>query len=265
MKSDYEQRKTNRIARYQELAEKNAQKAEGQHEQASKMASVIPFGQPILIGHHSESRDRNYRKRIQKLFEKSFESEEKSKYYQHKAEVVMSNDTISSDDPNALTKLKEKLKEMERMQDFMKVANKLIRNSKLTEEQKVHLLTPFNVSEQLITQVVKGKIGFERFSLSNNSQNMTRIRKRIDQLEKLSRLTSNEITFNNVRILQNVEANRLQLFFPGKPSEETRQELKRHGFRWSPREGAWQRHISNLAVYYAREIVKQFGATSNSK
>ena len=28
-----------------------------------KALSVIPFGQPILIGHHSEKRDRNYRRR----------------------------------------------------------------------------------------------------------------------------------------------------------------------------------------------------------
>ena len=31
---------------------------------AGKRAEGIPFGQPILVGHHSERRDRNYRARI---------------------------------------------------------------------------------------------------------------------------------------------------------------------------------------------------------
>lgn len=35
---------------------------------ASKMAEVIPFGQPILVGHHSERRDRNYRSKISSGF-----------------------------------------------------------------------------------------------------------------------------------------------------------------------------------------------------
>jgi len=264
MRSDYEQRKANRIARYQELAGKNAKKAEEQHDRAKEMASVIPFDQPILIGHHSEARDRNYREKIQNLFGKSYESDEKSKYYEHKADVVMTNDAISSDDPNALEKLREKLNDMERLQGFMKAANKLIRNSKLSEEARIEMLKPFNVDDQLIEQVIKGKLGFERFSLSNNSQNMARVRKRIEQLEKNAKIESNEITVNGVRIFQNMEANRLQLFFQGKPNEEIRQQLKRNGFRWSPREGAWQRHVTRRAQYAALEIVKSINDTKSN-
>ena len=45
------------------------------HTDARDMASIIPFGQPILVGHHSEKRDRNYRGRIHKKFERSFEAQ----------------------------------------------------------------------------------------------------------------------------------------------------------------------------------------------
>ena len=261
MKSDYEARKANRIARYQELSEKNAQKAEQQSKQASKMASVIPFGQPILIGHHSESRDRNYRKKISKLHEKSWESREKANYYATKAAAVLTDDAIRSDDPQAVEKLKEKLENMQRMQDIMKAANKLIKNKRLTDAEKIVKLADYKIDEQFARTLLTG--GFERFQLSNNSQNMARVRKRIAILEKQSQLVSKEETINEVRIFTNVNANRVQLFFPGKPSEEVRRNLKRHGFRWSPREGAWQRHISNMAIYFAQEIAKQAGSESS--
>ncbi len=264
MKSDYEQRKANRIARYQELAEKNAKLAEEQAEQARKMSSVIPFGQPILVGHHSEGRDRNYRKKIQRMHEKSWESQEKSKYYENKAEVVESNDAISSDDPNAIEKLKERLKGLENNQAFMKAANKLLRNGKATEQQKLDLLDAFNITSEEVRDFVVGNKGFEHFKLTNNNAEMNRLRKRIGYLEKLSKITSHEITINGVRIVMNVEANRIQLFFPGKPEDHIRQSLKRSGFRWSPREGAWQRHISNTATYYAKEIAKQVGASASN-
>lgn len=261
MKSDYEERKAKRIARYQELADKNAQKSEQQSEQASKMACIIPFGQPILIGHHSESRDRNYRKRIGKLFEKSVESHAKSDYYKHRAEVAMSDDSVSSDDPKAIERLKERLSILEAYQELMKTANKIINNKKHNNETKISMLTELGFEQSEIDELVtlgwRGKGGFQRFQLSNNNLNISRVRKRIDQLEKRAKLVTHEITLNDVRIVMNVEANRVQLFFPGKPSEEVRQNLKRHGFRWSPRESAWQRHISNVAVQYAKEIAQR--------
>ena len=54
------------------------------------------------------------------------------------------------------------------------------------------------------------------------------------------------------RLIDNVEDNRLQIFFPEIPSEATRRELKSNGFRWSPSVGAWQRHRSNRATYLAK-------------
>lgn len=55
------------------------------YSRAKDMASVIPFGQPILVGHHSEKRDRNYRGRIEGTFKKAFEESDKAAYYAGKA------------------------------------------------------------------------------------------------------------------------------------------------------------------------------------
>ena len=50
--SDYHERRESRIERFKELAEKNRNLSNQALDQAHKMADVIPFGQPILVGHH---------------------------------------------------------------------------------------------------------------------------------------------------------------------------------------------------------------------
>lgn len=74
MRSDFEERRERRIGRAEELAEKNKNLSKSLFEKSGKMAEVIPFGQPILVGHHSEKADRNYRNKIQNKMSKSVEA-----------------------------------------------------------------------------------------------------------------------------------------------------------------------------------------------
>ena len=64
-----------------------------------------------------------------------------------------------------------------------------------------------------------------------------------------------EFEINGVRVVDNVEDNRLQLFFDGKPAEAIRSDLKSKGFRWSPHNGCWQTHRSNWANQKAKDIL----------
>lgn len=54
------------------------------------------------------------------------------------------------------------------------------------------------------------------------------------------------------QIVRNAEQNRLQIIFDGKPDEATRSALKSNGFRWSPRNNAWQRQLTDNAERAAR-------------
>jgi predicted peroxiredoxin len=210
------------------------------------------MGQPILIGHHSEKADRSYREKISGAMRRSVEADKKAAYYSEKAESIKNNDAIFSDDPQAVEKLQDKLNSLREMQDFMKAANSCIRKNDKTAFLKLKFGND-KMWEELLQDKFGGK-GFAHFKLTNNSANIRRIEKRLEALKKQGQTVAVDVVINGVRILENGEVNRLQLLFDGKPVREVIAQLKQHGFRWCRSEGAWQRHISNSALYWAKQI-----------
>lgn len=71
-----------RAERMEERAENAARHSESLYKHAHSMADTIPFGQPILVGHYSEGRDRRFRERIVRTFERAFEEGDNAKYYE---------------------------------------------------------------------------------------------------------------------------------------------------------------------------------------
>jgi len=146
----------------------------------------------------------------------------------------------------------------------MKSVNAIIRKKKLNDEEKITEIIKAGMSEKHAREIMQpdfcGRIGFASFNLTNNNANINRIKERIEHLEKQAARGSSAKEIGTVKIIENVEENRCQIFFPDKPSEECRTELKSSGFRWSPYNGCWQRHRSNQASWLAESIVKKFYA-----
>src|SRR5690606_278212 len=67
-----------------------------------------------------------------------------------------------------------------------------------------------------------------------------------------------EKVVKGVTYIENVEANRVQLIFPGVPAKEVRERLKRAGFRWCRSEGAWQRHLNNAGIWAAKYFLEDY-------
>ena len=247
--NDYEQRKQDRIDRYREKADKARSESHALFQQSTDMASAIPVGQPI----HGAA-DRRYRDRIMGK-EKSFAAMDKAEYYEQKARAAENNTAISSDDPDALEKLTVKLDGMKKSQEHMKAVNAYFRKhgtckgmEGLTDEQ----------AEKLDQTVKSGppfvKVPYSPGSLSSNNQEIHRTQRRIEELTRAKEDGYTGWEFEGGRVEVNKDLNRLQIFFDEIPDEETRRELKTNGFKWARSQGAWQRQLTNNAIYAARRI-----------
>lgn len=83
-----QERAADRQERFEDRIESAEAKSTSLYNHAHTMADCIPFGQPILVGHYSEGRDRRFRARISSTFQRAFEEGDKAKYYERRAECA---------------------------------------------------------------------------------------------------------------------------------------------------------------------------------
>lgn len=255
-----EEKRQVRIERYRDLSANARKQSTELFQRSSKMAEVIPGGQPILVGHHSEKWDRNYRDKIHNTMGRSVEADKKAEYYDRKAEAAENNNAIYLEDEDSIQKLEAKIEKLTQQQEFMKAANKILKNKKLAEIEKIDKLKELGCSEKVAVSCLTpdrcGDMGFPSWQLSNNSAVIRNAKQRLEKAIKLKTSESKEYEINGVRIVENTEENRLQLFFPGKPDEDIRSSLKHNGFRWSPSNGCWQSYLNRYQLDRTKSIIE---------
>ena len=247
--NDYEERKQARIDRLHEKADRARAKSDSLWKQSADMASVIPGGQPI-----HNSAEKRFRERMGKKMEQSIAASEKAEYYERRAQAAENNTAISSDDPEALAKLKEKLEDLQISQTRMKQINAYYKKTGTC--RGFHGLSD-ELADKLEADIQYhpwDKRPFAAYALSNNNQNINAVKKRIAQLTEAKELGYQGWEFDGGKVVANEDMNRLQIFFDAIPDEEVRRELKGWGFKWARSVGAWQRQLTNNAIYAASRI-----------
>jgi hypothetical protein len=128
------ERMENRLAKREEWARGRDRKAAAAFGSASSLSSSIPFGQPILIGHHSERRARNDAKRIQNRMMAGLECSDMADNHRSKAANIKSalDRTIFSDDANAVERLTEKISRLKIIAERIKKYNESARKAAKT-------------------------------------------------------------------------------------------------------------------------------------
>ena len=80
-----------RANRFKDYSEKRSTDSDLAYNKAKGISNNIPFGQPILVGHYSESRHRNDAQRIDANMKKSIEMQRTSDYWKGRAESSICN------------------------------------------------------------------------------------------------------------------------------------------------------------------------------
>ena len=165
---------------------------------------------------------------------------------------------ISSDDPDAIDQLREKLANLEQSQETMKAINAYYKKNKTLDGCDVEGVTQdmINKLKASMSRSWRGEnaVPFESWTLSNNNANIKRVRQRISELEKRAESPPDGWTFYGGEVVVNTGENRLQVIFDGKPDEDIRAALKSQGFRWAPSQKAWQRQLTTNAIWAAKRI-----------
>jgi hypothetical protein len=241
-----------RLERKLELRQEWGEKAETRSAALSKqshdMMSVIPMGQPILVGHHSEKRDRNYRDRAWNKMGKSVELGKLADHHASKADGIERalETSIFSDDPDAVEAIEARIAENEAKRERMKLVNKLYKKSDAEGLKALGLDLEALKVKLAAAGGYWGKAPHLPYELSNLGGRITSDRKRLEAVKARQKRTAEaEAAPGGVHIKTGGHGNSwAQVTFAEKPEREILNELKAAGFSWSG--GSWVGYSEKL-------------------
>lgn len=265
--NNYESKKQARIERLRSRAEKKRAFADANGlDLYGEARSGIPMGQPILVGHHSEGRHRKHLERIENKVRKGFEASKEAERLDNAADAAESRKAIDSDNPDAENLLAEKLSKLIAHRDRLKKLNQAVRACKGNAEfltTDICLIYPdLNVTNamsnanDLLTPDFAGRIGIPAYRLTNLGAEIRRLEKR---LKSVAVIQSGFEPFQVGEIKVELVDGQVQVEFPWKPNDATRDKLKRAPLtlKWSSYSKRWVRkHTESTAGQYFMQELK---------
>lgn len=167
--------------------------------------------------------------------------------------------TVRSGDADALERLAEALRAAEARQKLMKAVNTAIRKDSGNDQNSLRttlldLGVPASEVEARLDPEAFGGMGFPSFELRNNSAEIRRLKIRLERVTQMKQMAVVRREGPLAVIEGDPPANRVRLFFPGRPSREVIESLKKGGFRWTPSLGCWQAYWRNATLQLAKEL-----------
>lgn len=249
----YESKRAERVARARAKAARLRASADAGH--ASVRAKLDAMaGTPILVGHHSERRHRRDLARVDATIRRSVEAVAKAAALEARADRIEASTVISSDDPEALDKLRKKRGCLVADLSRMKAVNRAVR-SKSPREALEALGLDARAIALALQPDESGHLGVPDYAIRNTASAIRRVDVRLAELEaKAAAPAPDALEVPGANVVQT--ENRVRVFFGERPSETVRLVLRREGFRWAPSVEAWQRLASPLAWAAAKRVVK---------
>ena len=159
-------------------------------------------------------------------------------------------------------RLRAELETCEDVHQKMKDVNAIIRR-KCTDEEKVDaIVAECGIKEEQAKELVypdhdRGVFsqGFTSYTLSRNLAKIKDLKAKIERHEAMAQKENKTLEFDGFDIELDYQEERLRIRHHQKPDAATIRELKGNGFRWSPKNGAWQRQLTTNAIYAMRRAV----------
>lgn len=197
----------------------------------------------------NEARDRNFK-----------EYEKIQGYVDKLRDILHGNEIIKSKDADAVEMLQEKLDKLVKSHDMMKAVNAYYRKHKTLKGcPELDEKTAIRLEESIDDRKKEQHRVFMRYELQNNNSNIRSIKKRLEALKREKEQGDSEIALDKfgLDIKENKEIMRIQFFFSGRPKPAVRDVMKSKSFRWSPKNGCWQRQLTSNGRYAAKKAVEE--------
>ena len=171
-------------------------------------------------------------------------------------DILTCEQPIKSGDSDAIEKLTTKIERLEAEHKLHLEANRYYK--------KNGTLKGFDgLGEKEVAEIedfIKRNPFSPPFFTNNETANIRRYKERLEKLIKekeAGTIEQPEADAENnglFTVVENKEIMRLQILFDGIPPASARDILKRNGFRWSPKNEAWQRQLTDNARYTYKNI-----------
>ena len=121
---------------------------------------------------------------------------------------------------------------------------------------------------EIVEDFVRRSPSFAPFSVTNDTANIRRYKQRLEKMKEAKATGTKIETVNDennnklFKVVKNTELMRLQLIFTDKPNDEVRTILKKNSFRWSPKNNAWQRQLTENGMFALKRVVNEINKLS---
>lgn len=169
-------------------------------------------------------------------------------------------------DPHAREMLTERLNSQRQMLEDAKTANAYYRKHKtlegcpgLSEKNRAWLTRPGVFASGDGSPISLYGSPFPAYELASIRGKIERTEQRLAELDRREQQAAEPQTgtaFDGGQIVRNIDLDRLQILFDAIPDADTRAALKQNGFRWSPKNQAWQRQLTDNAERAARQVLR---------
>lgn len=170
-------------------------------------------------------------------------------------------------DPNAKEMLSERLEKYKKELEHSKEINAYWRKHKslvgfpeMDPEKAEEMTKSIEESLQRHPWISSPVPGYELTSLRDKIKRTT---ERLEELNRRQETPNSENEYEGFTVIENNDVMRLQIIFPDKPDEVTRNILKSNGFKWAPSQNAWQRQLTDNSRRALKRIIKELQPEMN--